>query len=133
MAAELARLERSALRGPWPAARWRTSGPEAPPPAAATQDGLYRGNLGQGGCQGTGGDAALYSPQKWCINKGPYSGQYSDWACSAVLWYNRELSSTEYRSVEWWLKQVGCKAAASQVQRPARCSIRCRRQPMCCC
>ncbi len=87
------------------------------------QDGVYRGNLGAKGCVGAGGNAAQYSA-KWAINKGPYSGQYSDWACAAVLWHSRELTSTEYLSVEWWLKQVRNRA---QAQWPARCTTHCRR------
>jgi hypothetical protein len=53
---------------------------------------------------------------KWTINAGTRTNQRSDWACAAMLHYNRELSLAEIRQVESWLSSTyavagGCMAS----------------------
>ncbi len=51
----------------------------------------------------TGGVLARNSSSKWTINGGLMADETSDWACAALLHYNRELSLAEVHQVEDWL------------------------------
>jgi hypothetical protein len=75
---------------------------------SSDQTNLYRAQLGAVSRR-TGGSKKAGSPIRWTINGGPSRGgasKSSDWACAALLHFNRELGMRELAAVEAWLNAM---------------------------
>jgi hypothetical protein len=68
---------------------------------------MFRANLAN---LTTGAGAINTVNFRWTINGGILvagAAQESPWDCATALYYNRRLTVTEYKAVEWWLNEVG--------------------------